>query len=701
MIPVLVLKDQCTNITEADKTKLIQKCQTTVSDIKTLLAKLQTLPQDARVQEMTASANHQIYYLETIQKVLQENCTTTTILSPTVYQSNIYATNWITGNQTINDLVAVYVARSQQYDNITNCPLDRPFYSGNACINCTGSTPIFDMKSSVCTSCPTGTAFNSQEKVCKVVAPSAPNATNVAAGTTYVGPQPVSQPGDIVCPADTPFYNGTGCVACNGTTQVFNTSSLVCITCPSGSVYDNSTHNCVYRFNVSNPILNNETIGVIPNPGPYDVPCPASYPFYLNGTCHNVDCFDPNPYFNITSLLCTSCPSGTIYNATTHDCSPVSIPPTASNPVGANNTIGQLGTSGNPCPVETPFYNGKICINCTAPTPLFNATSLTCTSCPTGSTYSVDTKSCVIVYNATNPTAVGNTIGTFPNTTQYDVVCPASNPIYINGTCHSVQCPADYPILNVSTLECVNCPAPSYYNATSHSCVTPTPVSTNTTNFTLTPNASNPSAANTTIGNLTSPSPTDVLCPSTSPYFVNGSCTNCTAPTPLFNATSKQCTACPSGSVYSADTHSCIIAYNVTNPSVNNNTIGTFPNISQYDVPCPESSPLFINGTCHSYACPPNAPILNATSLECVACPSGTTYNVASHSCSALAPNATNPSGANLAIGNVTSPAPTDIVCPSTNPYFVNGTCINCTAPTPYFNVSSSCASCPSGTVYD
>jgi hypothetical protein len=156
LIPVLVLKDQCTNITEADKTNLIQKCQTTVSDIKTLLTKLQTLPQDARTQEMIASANHQIYYLETIQKVLQENCTTATILSPTVYQSNIYANNWLTGNQTINDIVAQYVARSQQFDNITNCPLDRPFYDKTACINCTGDTPLFDMKELKCTNCKPG-----------------------------------------------------------------------------------------------------------------------------------------------------------------------------------------------------------------------------------------------------------------------------------------------------------------------------------------------------------------------------------------------------------------------------------------------------------------------------------------------------------------------------------------------------------------
>lgn len=30
LIPVLVLKDQCSNLTEADKTRLIQKCQTTI-----------------------------------------------------------------------------------------------------------------------------------------------------------------------------------------------------------------------------------------------------------------------------------------------------------------------------------------------------------------------------------------------------------------------------------------------------------------------------------------------------------------------------------------------------------------------------------------------------------------------------------------------------------------------------------------------
>jgi hypothetical protein len=49
LIPVLVLNDQCQNLTDASRAVLIQQCQTTIQDIQILQARLQTLPQDARV----------------------------------------------------------------------------------------------------------------------------------------------------------------------------------------------------------------------------------------------------------------------------------------------------------------------------------------------------------------------------------------------------------------------------------------------------------------------------------------------------------------------------------------------------------------------------------------------------------------------------------------------------------------------------
>lgn len=45
------------------------------------------------------------------------------ILSPTIFQTNIYATNWTLGNLTIDDLIEQYYQRSIRYDNITNCPV--------------------------------------------------------------------------------------------------------------------------------------------------------------------------------------------------------------------------------------------------------------------------------------------------------------------------------------------------------------------------------------------------------------------------------------------------------------------------------------------------------------------------------------------------------------------------------------------------
>lgn len=122
----------------------------------------------------------------------------------------------------------------------------------------------------------------------------------------------------------------------------------------------------------------------------------------------------------------------------------------------------------------------------------------------------------------------------------------------------------------------MNCTAPNTYNATDKTCVTPNVVPTQT------PNATNPSAANSTIGNIPTPASTDVLCPATSPYYVNGSCTNCTAPNSLFNTTSQTCTTCPSGTVYNETTHDCSPAAPVTQPYMSNLASGNWVSQSPY-----------------------------------------------------------------------------------------------------------------------
>lgn len=75
MIPSIVLKDQCCTLSEEDISRIVTKCEGTIQDIKALSEKLNGLEADAKVLEMRASANYQIYYLETIQNVLNGNCT--------------------------------------------------------------------------------------------------------------------------------------------------------------------------------------------------------------------------------------------------------------------------------------------------------------------------------------------------------------------------------------------------------------------------------------------------------------------------------------------------------------------------------------------------------------------------------------------------------------------------------------------------
>lgn len=44
LIPILVIKDQCVGLTDADKSNIIQRCDTAINRIKSLQQKLATLP---------------------------------------------------------------------------------------------------------------------------------------------------------------------------------------------------------------------------------------------------------------------------------------------------------------------------------------------------------------------------------------------------------------------------------------------------------------------------------------------------------------------------------------------------------------------------------------------------------------------------------------------------------------------------------
>ena len=70
-----------------------------------LQKKLLETPKDFRVEALQKDTQKQLTLLDSLQNTILTQCETKTILTPTIYQTNIYADGWILGDQNIDDLI--------------------------------------------------------------------------------------------------------------------------------------------------------------------------------------------------------------------------------------------------------------------------------------------------------------------------------------------------------------------------------------------------------------------------------------------------------------------------------------------------------------------------------------------------------------------------------------------------------------------
>jgi hypothetical protein len=99
--------------------------------------------------------------------------------------------------------------------------MNKPFFNGVNCINCTEPSNIFNLETKTCTSCPPQTAYNQTNKNCTAIpidkTKLKPNVTAIN-GFNRV----ILNEYDIPCPDETPFYDGNGCINCTKNAPYFN-----------------------------------------------------------------------------------------------------------------------------------------------------------------------------------------------------------------------------------------------------------------------------------------------------------------------------------------------------------------------------------------------------------------------------------------------------------------------------------------------
>ena len=293
----------------------------------------------------------------TTMKGLLGQTGTITAGAPVAVQQNNLAggINWALGTASIPSVASLYSVAP--FQNGKTCPITAPYLSTtNVCMGCPGG--FYSLGNRSCVPCAN---FNPSTQSCVAVAPPPPPV--VPANNSVAPPPPVvpAAPKQFItntanpiglllpnnmtlatyqsslpvgsnvvpCPSATPYFDGTSCIACNPG-QLFDVSISTCLTCPSGTVYSNSTYQCMTISYYTNITLNNNWISVNQNftqlqnamniaaAAPYAQPCPTSTPFYNGKNC--IACSGKTPYFSFDTNSCQACGSLTTFSSSLHSC---------------------------------------------------------------------------------------------------------------------------------------------------------------------------------------------------------------------------------------------------------------------------------------------------------------------------------------------------------------------------------------------
>ena len=264
--------------------------------------------------------------LKLIETTVSNNCEQHFIHEDAVFQTNLYNnTNWVLGAYTMDQLIDEYYERSMKYANISNCPLEAPYYASHfpteglgSCVACSNSEPVFDIEKKKCIACPFDFEINTTTHLCEPV----PKNSNYTYGQNYVlAPLkliPLPNPDLKSCPEDRPFFDGEVCVACELPSNYWQISEKICKSCEEETSFDINMRKCM--ISESNKltelfgtkwITEDKTIKEVLNE--------RLEILEENKTSGNYEyCPDLTPYFD--GIACIYCPEETVFNLDTKLC---------------------------------------------------------------------------------------------------------------------------------------------------------------------------------------------------------------------------------------------------------------------------------------------------------------------------------------------------------------------------------------------
>lgn len=195
-----------------------------------------------QVQNVSESIQREYILLDQIEAILKIECKEN--LSPTIFQSNLNAKNWILGPQTMDDLQEEYSERALIFHNITNCPLTTPFFNPRLeeCIECVEPDNLFNMYTKECDRCDGDQEVDPEKKKCQ----SKPHYTNFSRVENWNmdgGSLPEVDPKLTPCPDEKPYFNGVICTKCE-LPMYWSVSANLCKECESGYRFDMNTKKC-------------------------------------------------------------------------------------------------------------------------------------------------------------------------------------------------------------------------------------------------------------------------------------------------------------------------------------------------------------------------------------------------------------------------------------------------------------------------